>query len=161
MTEKSLLHKLIYINYKRKFCHLEWKESFSVENEELDRHHKKLFDLVNTILEAMKTEKSNDTVFITDILNSLAEYTQYHFQKEEAAFLHSGYPFAVAHIREHRLFTAKVKEMLANKNKNLPALNAIRIAQVANAWITDHVIRFDKGYAEYLDRERVLTLSTH
>ena len=35
---------------------IEWKSQYSVENRQLDEQHKKLFELVNEILEAMKTE---------------------------------------------------------------------------------------------------------
>lgn len=65
---------------------IEWKDQFSVKNEELDMQHQKLFVLVNHILESMKTEKANDTTFINDILNQLYDYTQYHFKAEEKSF---------------------------------------------------------------------------
>lgn len=41
--------------------------------------------------------------------------------------------------------------MAANKEKTVPALNAINIAQTANKWIMEHVIRFDKGYSQYIN----------
>lgn len=130
---------------------IEWKEQFSVENEELDRQHRKLFELVNRILESMKTEKANDTVFISDILNQLYDYTQYHFKAEEKEFAGTQYPLTTVHIKAHRDFTQKVRDMISNKGKIVPALNAINIAQTANKWIMEHVIRFDKGYSQYIN----------
>ena len=59
---------------------IEWKSQYSVENQRLDEQHQKLFELVNEILEAMKTEKSRDAVFIASVLKQLYEYTQYHFR---------------------------------------------------------------------------------
>ncbi|MDY3939741.1 MAG: bacteriohemerythrin [Spirochaetia bacterium] len=130
---------------------IEWKDQFSVKNEELDMQHQKLFVLVNHILESMKTEKANDTTFINDILNQLYDYTQYHFKAEEKKFSGTQYPFSAAHVKAHRDFTDKVREMAANKEKTVPALNAINIAQTANKWIMEHVIRFDKGYSQYIN----------
>ena len=139
---------------------LEWKERFSVCNEELDRQHQKLFDLVNEILEAMKTEKSNDEVFIDRVLGELYDYTQYHFRSEEKAFIGTDYPFLREHIKAHIEFTETVKKMVAEKTKIGASLNAIRIAHAASTWIIQHVIRFDRGYARYLinkkDNQKVL-----
>lgn len=129
---------------------IEWKEQFSVKNEELDMQHRKLFTLVNLILESMKTEKANDAAFISDILKQLYDYTQYHFKAEEKKFSGTQYPLTAAHIKAHRDFTEKVREMAANKEKTVPALNAINIAQTANKWIIEHVIHFDKGYSSYI-----------
>lgn len=133
---------------------IEWKSQYSVENQRLDEQHQKLFELVNEILEAMKTEKSRDAVFIASVLKQLYEYTQYHFRSEENLFVGTGYPFVEEHIQAHRDFTGKVKEMVADQNKIGSSLNAVRIAQTANAWITDHVMRFDKGYALYIKRRK-------
>lgn len=127
-----------------------WQEKFSTKNVELDNQHCELFVIVNDILELMKTEKANDTIFISGILNRLYEYTQYHFQVEEKKFAMTQYPQRGEHIKAHRDFTEKVKQMIADKGKMIPALHAINIAQAANQWIIEHVINFDKGYSQYI-----------
>ena len=95
----------------------------------------------------MKTEKSNDEVFIDRVLGELYDYTQYHFRSEEKAFIGTDYPFLREHIKAHIEFTETVKKMVAEKTKIGASLNAIRIAHAASTWIIQHVIRFDRGYA--------------
>lgn len=129
---------------------IEWTPRFSVSDKDIDAQHQKLFSIMNEIVLTMKTSKADDRNFITDILNQLLEYTKYHFKEEEAKFKATSYPRANEHIRAHKEFIDKIKEMIANKDKGLASLNAVQISNLAYTWLCNHVLNFDKTYVDYI-----------
>lgn len=105
---------------------------------------------MNDIIEAMKTSKADDRAFISEILKRLLEYTEYHFHEEEIKFNATTYPRKAEHIRAHKEFIKKIKEMIAQKDKGIPSLNAIQISNLTYSWLSNHILNFDKTYTDYI-----------
>jgi hemerythrin len=88
----------------------EWKDSFTVGNEELDAQHRRLLDLINEIgdlADAQNTVKS--ATF--HALNGMVRYAENHFKTEEGYFEKYSYPEHRQHKEEHEAFVESVFSM--------------------------------------------------
>ena len=121
-----------------------WYKKYSVNNEELDNHHKKLFDIFNRLFDTCtKTENVN---CVAPIIVELMEYSNYHFSAEEKYMAVIGYKEIEFHKKLHRFFTDTVLEMQQVEDKNDYDLTKEIIVFLGN-WLLQHVIVEDKKYA--------------
>lgn len=121
-----------------------WYKSYSVNNEELDNHHRTLFDILNRLY---------DNCFGKDIPNCLApiideliSYSKYHFTAEEQHMRNIGYKDIEKQILEHEVFTQKALNLHEVINKDNPELTKELIAFLGN-WLLHHVMEEDKKYS--------------
>ena len=78
---------------------LDWKNEYSVDIQSIDKQHKKLFDMINQLHDAMKSGVGAKLVPV--ILNSLVSYTRDHFANEENLMRQAAYPTYANHKAEH------------------------------------------------------------
>jgi hemerythrin len=121
-----------------------WYNKYSVNNEELDSHHKKLFNIFNRLYEnCIKAENNN---CIVPILDELLLYADYHFKAEEKYMVDTGYKDIMNHTQMHCYFIERVMEMQQVENKNdYDAIKGL-IVFLGN-WLLLHIIQEDKKYA--------------
>jgi hemerythrin len=131
---------------------VKWDQSYSVKVKSCDDDHKKLFDMINTLHDAMRAGHGNEK--IQGIVTELANYTKYHFGREEALFSRTNYPDATAHHGEHQAFINKVadfqKDLAAGKGGQ-----SIAVAQFLNDWLVHHIKQSDQKYSPHLNANGV------
>jgi len=121
-----------------------WYRKYSVNNEELDSHHKKLFDIFNSLYEnCLHVEKGN---CVGPIIDELIEYSNYHFSTEEKYMADIGYQGIDEHKQLHRYFSEKLKDIQEAENKNDYIFKKELIVFLGN-WILKHVTIEDKKFA--------------
>lgn len=81
-----------------------WDDSLSVNVREIDVQHQKLIDMINEFYEHVG--KNSGQAFRT-LLDSLVDYTKYHFSTEERYFKRFAYPAAGSHTEMHEKFTPR------------------------------------------------------
>jgi len=139
---------------------LRWIPEYSVNEPELDRHHQKMFDLLNRAYEnVMNTLEVDYALPIIDELSTLARY---HISVEERHMRESGYQEMDSHIETHREFTHKIETLRSNfHGNNLEATKEL-IIMLGN-WLLHHVINEDWKYSELTpavyNRDKQLTKS--
>ncbi len=124
---------------------LVWSDDFSVNVEEIDNQHKKLFDMVNSYYEAFHQKKSAEAV--GKLINGLAEYTISHFKKEEGYFEKFGYEDTVAHKKEHTDLLDKVTD-ITNRVKVGKMVLSVEIGDFLKDWLNTHIKKVDKKYSK-------------
>jgi len=127
--------------------YIAWDESFSVNFERMDDQHKKIIEMINQLHAAMKLKKDQDTV--KQILNSLINYTQYHFSDEEKLMEQNDYPHIDQHRREHQLLIKKIMRYLQLYQCNQP----IPLPEVLNflrEWYPRHFEKSDLKYSSIM-----------
>jgi len=129
-----------------------WDQSYSVKVAELDGHHQKLFWLVNTLHDAMRSGKGNDV--IRGIVEELVEYTQTHFWREEVLMEQTKFPGLNAHRLEHQKLMAKVAEYKAALDKR-SGVNTSAVLEFLREWLAKHINRMDKAYSSHLNANGV------
>ncbi|HEX9080200.1 MAG TPA: bacteriohemerythrin, partial [Desulfuromonadaceae bacterium] len=88
---------------------LEWDESFATGVRSLDDQHRRLFDMVNDLHDAMQQKRSREAV--GSILGRLIEYTASHFAAEEEGFRRTGYPEEAQHRTHHARLVEQVLDL--------------------------------------------------
>jgi len=130
----------------------QWKDSYSVKVEAMDHQHKKLFELVNELHNAMGAGHGKDVA--GDVLHRLIDYTVNHFSAEEKLMEKYNYPGLTSHRVEHKALTDKVlafkKEFDAGTGNVTPELMLF-----LQQWLRNHIQTVDQRYGEFLNTHGV------
>ena len=125
-----------------------WNDAYSVKVELCDAQHKKLFEIINRLADAMRMGKGKEVVSRT--LAELLQYTRTHFQQEEALLRKAQYPQLASHEEMHRKFVAEV-EALSQQMRDGRGANAVAVLQLLRDWLTNHIQKVDKQYSAHLN----------
>jgi hemerythrin len=125
---------------------------FSVENNELNLHHRLLFELFDKVEEAITGD--NEAEVVSTALMQLRDYASYHFGAEEALFEVKAYPEAQAHADHHLEFRAQLSELMALP-KDGDGTVSLQLLSFLRTWFQDHIKVRDKAYIPYL-RDEIL-----
>lgn len=130
----------------------QWKEAYSVKVSALDNQHKKLFELVSELHEAMGAGHGKQVA--GDILDRLIAYTVQHFAAEEKLMEKYKYPSLATHRGEHKALTDKVvafkKEFEAGSSNLTPQLMTF-----LQQWLKNHIQTVDQRYSDFLNAQGV------
>ena len=124
---------------------LQWKPEYTVHERELDSHHRRLFEILNSAYE--NVINSSEAYSITSVVNELSECLTYHFATEEQLMGNKGYQAFDAHIAEHRLFIQNIEALKTNHHdSNLDAAKELIV--VLGNWILRHILVEDRKYTD-------------
>jgi hemerythrin len=126
-----------------------WSDAMSVGIAEIDDQHKMLVNILNRLFTAVVQRESHE--IITEILDTLVDYTNTHFGLEEELMQDAGYdPVAfAAHQHEHRAFIEKISSA-ANKHLVEGKSVSFEIISFLKRWLQDHILVTDRKYASAL-----------
>jgi len=131
---------------------LTWNQNYSVKVKNFDNQHQRLFDLINSLHDAMSTGKSNTVM--GPIISELVLYTKTHFRNEEELFAKYNYPDRLKHVSQHAEFVKKISEFekeFKNGKKGL----SIEILNYLNKWLLEHIKQTDKAYSEFMNKNGI------
>lgn len=121
-----------------------WYKKYSVNNEELDNHHKALFDMLNRLYENCL---GKDRPHCLDpIIEELVSYSNYHFSAEEQYMRNLKYRDIDKHISEHKAFTQRALQLQQVVSKDDFELTKELIVFLGN-WLLNHVMVEDKKFS--------------
>ncbi len=129
-----------------------WNETYSVHVSQFDAQHKKLFEIINSLADAMRVGKGEDV--IRDVVGKLAVYTRTHFLQEEVAMQKTGYPGFDAHHEQHSKLMADVEKYKADLDEGRKP-NTIAVLGFLQKWLVEHIQRSDKAYSDHLNAHGV------
>lgn len=123
---------------------LSWDNNYSVNNKELDHHHKEMCNILNMLYEyCVQTEK---VYSIVPVLQEMISLLTYHFSAEEQYMADIGYKDIVNHIHLHQAFLKRVMKLKQVENQDDCELTKDLIVLLGN-WLRKHVIEEDKKYS--------------
>jgi hemerythrin-like metal-binding protein len=125
-----------------------WNDSYSVKVAMCDQQHKKLFEIINELAEAMRQGKGQQAV--TKTVGERLEYTETHFQQEEALLKKTNYPQLAAHQEMHKKFVADIVA-LQKQTQAGKATNSVNVLNLLRDWLVNHIQKTDKLYSEHLN----------
>jgi hemerythrin len=129
-----------------------WDPSYCVKVSKCDEDHKKLFSLLNTLHDAMSTGKGREV--IQQIVTELAEYTKYHFSREEQLFRQTNYPDLAAHVAQHKMFVKKVEEFQSDLRAG-HVNQSVAVTEFIKDWLSNHIKQSDRQYSAHLNAHGV------
>lgn len=126
----------------------EWNDSYSVKVAVCDAQHKRLFDIINKLGEAMRTGKGQEVLGKT--VSELLSYTRTHFQQEEAMMKQANFPQLTTHQAMHRKFVGDVEKLDRDLREGRTA-NSVQVLELLRDWLLNHIVKVDKTYSECLN----------
>lgn len=127
---------------------IEWKEDYSVKISEIDKHHKRLIELINRLHTGMGNGMKKE--FLADVLNGLIAYTVYHFATEEKHFKRHNYPEYRGHRKEHEDLTEKAKALKYRLDKGEDGVLSAEVMHFLKDWLNHHILQIDKKFGPFL-----------
>lgn len=131
---------------ENKIC--QWNQDYAVGVDILDRHHQKLFDLLNDLYVLMG-HGSEDKPII-HIIDELLDYTHYHFDEEEKVMAKVKYPELESHRRLHQEFVRVVKDFHSTSHNGMAIFVATKVSNTGLQWLKSHIRIVDHKYYEYM-----------
>jgi len=140
------IKKPIVAEVKKAAFVVEWRDGFRVDIAQVDREHRRLFELI------ARLEVANVQATIDELLN----YVVVHFTNEQKIMEESKYPGFADHLKLHEGFSQTVGEFIAADNWNEERVGELR--KFLNKWLIGHImthdLRFGKWYrAHYGNKE--------
>ena len=125
---------------------VKWDKSISVDNKELDEQHIRLFEFTNNLLQ--KYHEKSDYDVVLSALNSLVDFSIYHFKHEEYILKERGYPKIENHIKLHDSFRDKIVEFKTLLESGDEEVMDVIIIYLID-WIKNHTHVEDIDYKEF------------
>jgi len=122
---------------------LVWEPEYSVEVEEIDNQHKKLFVVINELIDVLDMNITDAD--LSKIIGELIEYKINHFATEEKYFKEFNYEGTIDHVAKHKIFNDKVEE-LQNKFKGDTLGFAFALVDFLEDWLISHLMTTDQQY---------------
>lgn len=126
---------------------VEWEDRYSVHDDTIDEHHRRLFDIVNMLHDAVWAK--SDRGILGNIVQMLRQHSEEHFSAEEEAMQRHEFPGIDDHCREHRMLL----EGLSGIERRLKAadhsLGMDMLHFLLRDWLQIHILTHDKQYAPY------------
>lgn len=119
-----------------------WKEIYSVGNVEIDKEHKKLFDIAQEAF--TQVESSQRNLKIKEVLTELYTYMKTHFKHEEKFMKEINYPL----LEEHKVLHHNIIEKINSFVKQLPNMEESifekELAKIIDIALVHHIIQEDR-----------------
>lgn len=124
---------------------LDWKDEYSVGVAEIDDQHKKLFAIINDLVDTLRKIPQKDD--LETVLTELVTYKSNHFETEERYFHQFGYVDTKQHEEAHRSFNSKIAELQKEFGSDVIGLS-FALADFLENWLIDHLLNMDKKYKQ-------------
>ncbi len=131
---------------------IEWKEEFSIGNNEIDSQHKRLISLLNELLEAENLHVRSNV--ISKALYKLIDYANEHFSMEEKFMIEIDFPRLQEHKKEHYYFKKMATQFCmetVDRQKDVPHEIITFLAE----WTVSHVMYSDQEIKRFLAEVKV------
>jgi len=125
---------------------INWKNDFSVGVMEIDNQHKKLFAMINRLIEEQK--QLTDPVTIAELLTGMTEYAEEHFRTEEFMMAEHGYEMKSEHELQHQAFIQKTGAFI-NAADVGPNILSNALLDYLGSWLVQHILKEDMKYKEF------------
>ncbi|WP_130470962.1 bacteriohemerythrin [Candidatus Magnetaquicoccus inordinatus] len=142
-----ILPLVIIVKNEFLYKQFQWKQEYSVKIASLDDDHKQLLSITLDLFKSLqKVQNKNE---LAKMLDDLAAYTIYHFEREEGMMKKHAYPALEPHLREHAMMKEKLAEFqTALQNDSIEA--AKKLLRFLQEWLVKHINTTDKAYTEFL-----------
>ncbi|MBZ5594508.1 MAG: bacteriohemerythrin [Acidobacteriia bacterium] len=127
----------------------QWDDSYSVGYADIDRQHKRWFQLAHELHSAVVIRKGKEGLSRT--LANFVAYTNVHFAAEERLMLTHGYPDYSEHKDEHEALTRKLVQYHQDCEAGRTTVT-MEFLQFLKVWLGHHISIVDSRVGGYLKR---------
>jgi hemerythrin len=126
---------------------IEWDKKFSVDIPEIDELQKKMFALINALIDLLEGDAEEKEC--ANMISEITEYSKYYFSIEEEYLKKNKYPEFGNHSKRHRKFETFVmdlRRLVADNKSNLTD----EIINDLKGLLIDHINEYDLKYVPFL-----------
>ena len=116
---------------------VQWSSAFATGVKEIDDQHKRLVGYINELHE-MSAPTTTD---MSRLLESVIDYTLYHFAFEEALMESQGYALLGPHKKIHDAFAHELRALRAQFLAG--TMTAGQLKELLARWLFDHISKAD------------------
>ena len=127
-----------------------WDMSYETGIDIIDKQHKRLFEIINDLDEAMDAGKGPEVY--AALFEELANYFTEHFGTEERLMEKHEYPGMDDHLKKHNEFTAKVREFHKGAVAGTDEVG-FEVLEYLTNWLIGHIKAIDLKMGDYLLRK--------
>ncbi|WP_221798879.1 bacteriohemerythrin [Oceanobacter mangrovi] len=128
----------------------EWSREFETGIDIIDTQHKRIFDYLIEIDEAIKTTNED---MIKGVVKALIDYSISHNAFEETLMENANYPVLDAHAKVHEAFKARALSYDTRLEKGEDCVKVAKeVRSDIGLWLTNHIQRDDKHYVPYVKK---------
>jgi hemerythrin len=127
---------------------IQWNSSYLVGHKLVDFDHMTLVNITNELFHRVNQGFSDEEIAQT--IKCLIDYVEKHFEREEELFKNSEYPDIDKHLAMHEDITKTVRDIAHVYKTNPGAININEVLEFLKKWLTNHIMKADVGYVEYL-----------
>jgi hemerythrin len=121
-----------------------WLDAYSINNIEIDEHHKEFIRIVNE-LHDISVGRNSSKSFV-DTLGELVSYADYHFRAEEQQMKDIDYNGIDNHKTQHQYFRQKISDFI-DKDDIDEYKQQHELIVFLGEWLLHHVVEEDKNIA--------------
>lgn len=132
---------------------IRWDNKYSVHVSEFDSHHQKLLDIINDLYKGLKQNKGIEQ--ITETIQELVDYTEFHFSKEEETMKSYQYPGLPEQIDQHKKFVQAIKDAGEDIKSGKSLSTATNLLTFLKNWLINHIMKIDIKYSDFLNERGV------
>jgi len=125
-----------------------WHETYFVGVQRIDSHHRRLFDIANTVLSHM--DRQGPAADIAENIGLLREYAGFHFSDEEELMIRGKYPELNSHRARHAALLERLAALQTAISQSSGDYRAEGIT-LLHELIVDHTQDDDRRAASYLN----------
>ncbi len=129
---------------------VDFKDVLNIGLPELDKQHRHLISLFNSLIQAMSIGKGVDV--LEHLFSELKDYTVYHFTDEERFMEVNGYPAIEGHRARHEALIAQVDEF--KKRMMNSAFSPNEALDFVNDWIILHIMNEDTAIGKFIQSRK-------
>lgn len=131
----------------------QWCSEYSLGIDEIDGQHKGLINCISALESSIENpDEKQRWAAVHYAIVQLSDYTRIHFTVEESVMRVLGYPGLDAHIAQHGVFVAYLKEM--ERKSITHDVREEEIVSFLRKWLLNHILVDDKNYATYFLQTR-------
>ncbi|MEG6612338.1 bacteriohemerythrin [Pseudoclostridium thermosuccinogenes] len=128
----------------------EWKDRYKLDIEEIDKQHRRLFDIGARVYDLAVLNDSYDHYDeIMQLIGELLDYTEYHFTFEENLLEKYNYGELDKQKQEHEFYVRKIKSISSKDIDEDQKQATLEIVDFLSEWISSHILFSDRKYAVY------------
>lgn len=135
----------------------QWKERYKLNIDEIDRQHRKLFEIGARVYDLAALNDSYDHYDeVIALLNELLEYTEYHFKYEENIMKTYNYDEFEQQKHDHAFYISKFKSISSEDVDSNQQKTILEIVDFLSVWISNHILLSDRKYAIYFKEKGIV-----